>query len=60
MDLLIDQGLLNVHNNSVIQFLKDMFSNDDTSNMYYTNDVKVMLDIVLRNITDKPHGDKVR
>lgn len=60
VDLLVDQGLLNVHNNSVIQFLKDMFSHDDTSNMYYTNDVKVMLDIVLRNITDKPHGDKER
>lgn len=60
VDLIIDQGLLNVHNNSVIQFLKDMFRHDETSNMYYTNDVKVMLDIVLRNITDKPHGDKER
>ncbi|CAI9737609.1 Hypothetical predicted protein [Octopus vulgaris] len=60
VDPLMEQGLMRTKSNSVVKFLRDMFSCEATGKLYYTNDIKVMLDIVLRNITDKPPGDKER
>ena len=46
--------------NSVIKFLQDIFSRDDTATTFlYTNDLSVLADIIARNLADLPPGDKV-
>ena len=45
--------------NSVYKLLSDMFSNKATAGLLYTNDAKVLIDILLRNITDLPPGTSV-
>lgn len=37
----------------------DLFGNDTTASLFYTNDVKVLIDIVLRQLMDIAPGDKV-
>lgn len=44
---------------SVLKLFVDVFSKETTANLFYTNDVKVLIDIVVRNITDLSAGDKV-
>jgi len=46
--------------NSVLKILQDVFALKETSNIFFTNDLKVLIDIILRQLTDRPHGDKVR
>ncbi|GAB1611198.1 hypothetical protein Ahia01_001407000 [Argonauta hians] len=60
VDPLMEQGLMKTPSHCVVRFLQAMFGCEGTAKLYYTNDIKVMLDIVLRNITDKPAGDKER
>lgn len=38
--------------NSLLKMITDIFSNDLTSNLFYNNDVKVLIDIVLRQLMD--------
>lgn len=45
--------------NSVLKMLQDIFSRIETANIFFTNDLMVLIDIVLRQLTDRSHGDKV-
>lgn len=38
--------------NSLLKMITDIFTSEDTSNLFYKNDVKVLIDIVLRNLID--------
>lgn len=44
---------------SVLKLFVDLFSNDVTAALFYTNDVKVLIDIILRQLYDMFPGDKV-
>ncbi|ESP03425.1 hypothetical protein LOTGIDRAFT_137389 [Lottia gigantea] len=46
--------------NSVIKFFQDLYASKDTSNLLYTNDEMVLVDILIRQITDLPSGDSAR
>lgn len=45
---------------SVLKLFTDLFSNDTTASLFYTNDVKVLIDIILRQLYDMFPGDKRR
>lgn len=45
---------------SVLKLFLDLFDKESTANLFYTNDIKVLIDIVVRNISDISPGDKVR
>ena len=45
---------------SVLKLFIDLFGNDHTASLFYTNDIKVLIDIVLRALFDTAPGDKVR
>ncbi|XP_065199507.1 NCK-interacting protein with SH3 domain [Planococcus citri] len=38
--------------NSLLKIITDIFASDETSNLFYKNDVAVLIDIVLRNLVD--------
>ena len=44
---------------SVMKFLQDMYSCPETSSILYTNDAKVLVDIILRHLIDLSPGDPV-
>ncbi|EDV28999.1 expressed hypothetical protein, partial [Trichoplax adhaerens] len=50
----------NQNPSAVIKMMLDMFSSEAVASVFYTNDVKVILDIILRNLTDLPSGDSGR
>ena len=45
--------------NSVMKLLQDMYSDPKTSTVIYTNDEKVLFDIVLGHLVDLSPGDEV-
>ena len=45
--------------NSLLKFMSDLYSSRQTSGLLYTNDAHVLIDIVLRQITDLSAHDKV-
>ncbi|XP_018043741.1 PREDICTED: NCK-interacting protein with SH3 domain [Atta colombica] len=45
---------------SVLKLFVDLFSNDAIASLFYTNDVKVLIDIILRQLFDMFPGDKRR
>ncbi|XP_076168518.1 NCK-interacting protein with SH3 domain [Ptiloglossa arizonensis] len=45
---------------SVLKLFIDLFNNDVTASLFYTNDVKVLIDIILRQLYDMFPGDKRR
>ena len=45
---------------SVLKFLADIFSSRVTSGFFYTSDMMVLLEIVLRQLADLSPGNKVR
>ncbi|KAF5292273.1 hypothetical protein FQR65_LT11236 [Abscondita terminalis] len=45
---------------SLLKLFLDLFSQKGTADLFYTNDVKVLIDIVVRNISDLSPGDKRR
>jgi len=45
--------------NSVIKFLSDLYSGQQTANLLYTNDAKVLIDIIVRQLNDLSPGDQV-
>lgn len=45
--------------NSVIKFLSDMYSRHQTASLLYTNDAKVLIDIIVRQLSDLSPGDQV-
>lgn len=44
---------------SVLKLFIDLFGCELTASLFYTNDIKVLIDIVLRQLFDIPPGDKV-
>ena len=44
---------------SVLKLFIDLFNKNVTANLFYTNDVKVLIDIILRQLLDITPGDKV-
>jgi len=45
--------------NSVLKLTSDLYSSASTADLLYTNDAKVLIDIVVRQITDLSPGDMV-
>ncbi|KAK0175488.1 hypothetical protein PV327_009235 [Microctonus hyperodae] len=45
---------------SVLKLFIDLFGSELTASLFYTNDIKVLIDIVLRQLFDIPPGDKRR
>lgn len=45
---------------SQVKFMIDMFSHPGTASLLYVNDAKVLIDILIRNLTDLQPGDKMR
>lgn len=45
---------------SLIKLFTDLFSRKCTANLFYTNDIKVLIDIIVRNISDLCPGDERR
>ena len=45
---------------AVMKMMIDIFSSTVTASVFYTNDINVILDVILRNLTDLPSGDNVR
>lgn len=46
--------------NSVMKLFHDLYSDPATSDLLYTNDAKVLMDIILGRLTNLSPGDKVR
>ena len=44
---------------SVLKFAIDLYSLEATAQLIYTNDVKVLIDIIIRQLTDLSDTDKV-
>ncbi|KAM8929939.1 NCK-interacting protein with SH3 domain [Pelodytes ibericus] len=45
---------------SVLKLLQDVFSSQDTANLFYHSDMMVTIDIIVRQIADLSPGDKLR
>lgn len=45
---------------SVLKMMRDMYSTQATAAIFYTNDERVVCDIIIRQLTDLPADDKVR
>ena len=45
--------------NSVLKMFVDLFSTPETASMFYTNDNKVLIDILVRQLSDLSAGDSV-
>lgn len=45
--------------NSVLKMLVDLFSVPETTMLFYTNDTKVLIDILVRQLSDLSAGDEV-
>lgn len=44
---------------SVLKMMRDMYSTRTTASIFYTNDERVVCDIIIRQLTDLPSDDKV-
>ncbi|XP_022800634.1 NCK-interacting protein with SH3 domain-like isoform X3 [Stylophora pistillata] len=44
---------------AVLKFVTDIFSSQDTSEFFYTSDMKILIEIVLRQLTDLSPGTGV-
>lgn len=44
---------------SVLKLFVDLFSNAQTAALFYTNDTKVLIDIIVRQLADLSPGDSV-
>ncbi|XP_068171129.1 NCK-interacting protein with SH3 domain isoform X2 [Antennarius striatus] len=45
---------------SVLKFLQDVFSSQETADIFYRTDMMVMIDIAVRQISDLSPGDRLR
>ncbi|XP_078400002.1 NCK-interacting protein with SH3 domain isoform X2 [Cetorhinus maximus] len=45
---------------SVLKFLQDVFADKDTARIFYRTDMMVMIDIIVRQISDLSPGEKIR
>ncbi|XP_023699036.1 NCK-interacting protein with SH3 domain isoform X2 [Paramormyrops kingsleyae] len=46
--------------NAVLKFLQDVFASRDSGHIFYRTDMMVMIDIIVRQISDLSPGDKLR
>ncbi|XP_076073672.1 NCK-interacting protein with SH3 domain-like [Mytilus galloprovincialis] len=46
--------------NSVMKFVTDLYRDKSTASLLYTNDAKVLVDMIIRMLTDLQPGDEVR
>ncbi|KAF6038926.1 nckipsd [Bugula neritina] len=46
--------------NCVLKFASDLYSLKSTATLLYTNDMKVLIDIIIREITDRSENDAAR
>ncbi|XP_014209970.1 NCK-interacting protein with SH3 domain isoform X1 [Copidosoma floridanum] len=46
--------------NSILKLFIDLFTSDETASLFYTNDIKILIDIILRQLFDISPGDKRR
>ncbi|KAK3104104.1 hypothetical protein FSP39_024455 [Pinctada imbricata] len=46
--------------NSVMKFMQDLYSQQSTATLLYTNDAKVLIDIIIRQLTDLQSEDQMR
>lgn len=46
--------------NAVLKFVTDIFSSQDTSEFFYTSDMRILIEIVLRQLTDLSPGAEMR
>ena len=66
MKLLLSEDPIRMFDNqtypvqSQVKFMIDMFSQTGTASLLYVNDAKVLIDIIIRYLTDLQPGDKVR
>ena len=44
---------------SVKKLVSDLFGSADTSELFFTNDVKVLIEVLHRNVIDRGDGDTV-
>lgn len=44
---------------SILKMMRDMYSTRATASIFYTNDERVVCDIIIRQLTDLPADDKV-
>ena len=44
---------------SLLKMMGDIFSSRDTSGIFYTNDMMVFIDIIIRQLNDLSAGDSV-
>ena len=52
-------GYLHRCPDSLLKFFEDIFSSETTSGLFFTNDLMVLIDIVLRQVSDLSPGDEV-
>ena len=52
-------GNLNPIQNSLLKFYEDIFSSESTSGLFFTTDLMVLIDIVLRKVSDLSPGEEV-
>ena len=50
---------VNKQPSSVIKFLCDVYSHPDTSGLLYTNDARVLIDVIVGRLSDLGPGDEV-
>ena len=46
--------------NPVLKILCDLFLESDTSDVFYTNDAKVLVDIIIRKLSSLSSGNQVK
>lgn len=54
-----DAHLLYERPNAVLKFLIEMFTDAEVAKLFYLNDIKVVIDIIIRQLNNLPFGDKV-
>ena len=45
--------------NSLLKFVTDLYSDKSTAGLLYSNDARVLVGIIVRQLTDLSPGDKV-
>lgn len=45
---------------SILKLFIDLFATNETASLFYTNDIKVLIDIILRQLFDIAPGEKRR
>ena len=53
-------GYLDRCPDSLLKFFEDIFSSETTSGLFFTNDLMVLIDIVLRQVLDLSPGEELR